>query len=1177
MHTRSPISTRLAAPLLVALLGLGGLGGAACQDDEPFARAYRATSPDQLIGGDVAMARLGDFILENDKIRIAILDKDSSPAPGVFGGTLVDADLQRPESIYRNGNGHDQLAEIFPVVNLFFPRPDTGDVRIISDGSGGGPAILRVSGEGGLFLEALSLLTDELQLFPGVSIRLKDIFPGVKVDLRIETDYILEPGAQYVRMSSRIIWTEPDRPASEDALPLRALTEPTAIFRSFLGDDADQLAPGILAGDFVFFGAQNDLFAPGIGFDEEKPIFDALFQGRDTFTFPLAFDFMAAAGGNVSYGYFSVGDEGAPPPKVLVPIVTSSSTGFVTHAVNCSTTAEDDETCDRFTQWTWDRYLAVGHGDVASVADVIHARRGTAVGTLAGVVRGDNGQALPKAKVFVLRDPDPQRAWRDVYEVADQNYRDVGTPGVLNAIDADVGTDPVLDGDFAATMPPGTYLVVAQNANQTATSPIQRVTVTEGRRTVVSPVVPAPGRVRFQVSDSQGRLMPAKLSFIPILGEGDGARLAERDGLRRPFIGEGRYGDGVRYMVPTHTGEGTTEVEPGRYRVVMSHGPEYSIVERDINVASGQQVIITGALVHEVDTTGWIAGDFHLHAEGSFDSGMKLEERVRRCLIEGVEFAVATDHDILTDYAPAVRSLGVQDRIMTAVGVELSTLELGHFIAFPLKYDASQIPDHGAPDWTCLDGPGILAELTSKIEPGTRGVRIMAHPRDGFIGHISQHGLSPWDFGRELSFLEANNVLLSRTTCDFDAMEVLNSKRFDLIRTPTNEEVIRFNRCDAEIAAATTVAELDAACPDLTEGGPLASCPDGERFFECQQRYRRRMAFTVARDILIRTPEEQLAFWNHTPTPADEGLCDPEGTEPIDPATALGPCVHHIGTFDEWMRWLDAGLAVTITAASDSHANAREPGFPRTYVRNDAPIPGAIVPGEVAEAVVEGRALPTFGPFIEARIGGAEPGDIARVTGPTFDLDLRVQTASWYGVDRIEVYVSGLLEHIIELDHGPEPIVDFDGTITLPTPDRDGFVAVVALGFREENLLSPVSFEIAFGELQLPRILGLAFSALPTVSAFFDPEPIIPDYFPVFPIGITNAIFLDVDGDGEWRPSDDPPPLCELPCDPAADDPDTVCRRGEVCLPIGQCGIDIRTECRTGPPGTGARGPHLGH
>ena len=39
-----------------------------CHNAEPFSRAYRATSPDQLIGGDVAMARVGDFILENDRI-----------------------------------------------------------------------------------------------------------------------------------------------------------------------------------------------------------------------------------------------------------------------------------------------------------------------------------------------------------------------------------------------------------------------------------------------------------------------------------------------------------------------------------------------------------------------------------------------------------------------------------------------------------------------------------------------------------------------------------------------------------------------------------------------------------------------------------------------------------------------------------------------------------------------------------------------------------------------------------------------------------------------------------------------------------------------------------------------------------------------------------------------------
>src|SRR5690606_24769523 len=119
-HAHAPHAARAmkhAAHITVALAALFAV--AACNArDEPFARAFRADSPSQLIGGDVGMARVGDFIIENDRVRIAVLDTESSPAPGVFGGTFVDADLQRPEAQYRGGTGHDQLAEVIPFANL---------------------------------------------------------------------------------------------------------------------------------------------------------------------------------------------------------------------------------------------------------------------------------------------------------------------------------------------------------------------------------------------------------------------------------------------------------------------------------------------------------------------------------------------------------------------------------------------------------------------------------------------------------------------------------------------------------------------------------------------------------------------------------------------------------------------------------------------------------------------------------------------------------------------------------------------------------------------------------------------------------------------------------------------------------------------------------------------------
>jgi len=1154
----------LSAWLATAALATVALGATGCNDGKGGARAYRATSPDQLIGGDVAMARVGDFILENEHLRFAILDKESSPAPGVFGGTLVDADLVRPEAEYRNGVGRDQLAEVIPVANLLWPRPAAGDVTIVNDGSDGGAAIVRVSAEAGVFLQALALLRSDL---------LAQLFQGTRFFLRIETDYILEPGARWLRMVGRAIRTDPDAPSPiGDALPLPPVTEPVSVFQTILGDGDKGLAPGVLAGDFLFFGARNDIFAPGIGFDEEKPIFDALFQGKDTFTYPLAFDYMAAAGGDVSYGYFNLGDPGGPPPKVLVPIITSSSTGFITAAKNCSTAATDDAACDAFAAWTWERYFVVGKGDIASIADLVYAARGVEVGTLRGVVRGTQGEPLPNARVFVMADPDPTAAFADPRAVAEANYRAMGVPGLVSQIDADPGTDPIEDGDFAATVPPGSYLVFAQDHDRVATGPIQRVQVSAGKTVILAPTVPPPGRVHVRVSDTSGQALEAKLSFVPHLGDGS---LAEGDGLRLPWLGEGRLGNGVRYMVPYVPAESGREkvvpVAAGTYDVVASHGPEWSAPRKTITVSSGGSVQVDLTLAHEVDTRGWIGGDFHLHQEASFDSGMLFEERIRRILIEGVELAVSTDHDIVADFAPYVRKLGVQHRLQTGIGAEISTLELGHFIAFPLAFDQSKIPDHGAPDWTCLDGPGIMNLMREAIADPEGGVRIMCHPRDGFIGHISQIGLDALAESRELSLLERDNVLLGRTSCDFDAMEVFNSKRFDLIRTPTNQEVIVYNRCLARIDAAADDAALEVACPELSPGGALVTCPSSERFEECKMRHRRRLAYLSARDILVRTPEEQLAVWSHETAVGEERDCNPADVPAQIPAAIANlPCAHHIGTYDDWMRWLSQGLDVTITAASDSHGSEREPGTPRTWVRSEAQTPAQIDVGQAARTIAAGQALPSYGPFIEATLDGIGPGGVLVPSGATMRLDLRVQTASWFGVDRIEVYVNGLLEEVKTLDHGPELIVDFDGAIDLPVPAEDGFVSVVALGTREDLLMGPVAFDVFFGELQLPRVAALAFSSIPAFSLFFSPTPAVPDYFPIFPLAATNAIRLDVDGGG-WAPPAPRPMFCERTCNPAAASPDDACLDGEVCLDSGFCALPIDGDCTTGAPGTEQR------
>ena len=111
---------------LLFMLSVGSCGPE--KNEKGSVKVYRATRRHDLVGGPAALAEVGDFILENDKIRLAILQPGNSVGPGIFGGSLIDADLNRPQASYQAGHGIDQFAEMFPSVNLLVPNPTSQDV-----------------------------------------------------------------------------------------------------------------------------------------------------------------------------------------------------------------------------------------------------------------------------------------------------------------------------------------------------------------------------------------------------------------------------------------------------------------------------------------------------------------------------------------------------------------------------------------------------------------------------------------------------------------------------------------------------------------------------------------------------------------------------------------------------------------------------------------------------------------------------------------------------------------------------------------------------------------------------------------------------------------------------------------------------------------------------------------
>ena len=77
----------LALPLAVAQ--------STCSSDPAPAVAKQIAARNELIGGPGALGEVGDYLLANDQIRVIVQGSGYSRGFGVYGGAIIDADIQR--------------------------------------------------------------------------------------------------------------------------------------------------------------------------------------------------------------------------------------------------------------------------------------------------------------------------------------------------------------------------------------------------------------------------------------------------------------------------------------------------------------------------------------------------------------------------------------------------------------------------------------------------------------------------------------------------------------------------------------------------------------------------------------------------------------------------------------------------------------------------------------------------------------------------------------------------------------------------------------------------------------------------------------------------------------------------------------------------------------------------
>lgn len=197
----------------------------------------------------------------------------------------------------------------------------------------------------------------------------------------------------------------------------------------------------------------------------------------------------------------------------------------------------------------------------------------------------------------------------------------------------------------------------------------------------------AAARVRGTIVDGNEKPIPAKIQFIAM------------EGTPTPDFGPDSAISAMKNVVYTADGKLDQPITPGKYQVIISHGPEYDADTQFIEVFAGKPTSLKSVLPHTVDTTGWVSGEFHSHSTPSGDNVSHQLGRVFNLLAEHIEFAPCTEHNRIETYSDDLEVLGATKLMATCTGMELtgSPLPINHQNAFPLhRHPHTQ--DGGGPD-----------------------------------------------------------------------------------------------------------------------------------------------------------------------------------------------------------------------------------------------------------------------------------------------------------------------------------------------------------------------------------------------------------------------------------------------------------------------------------------------
>lgn len=442
--------------------------------------------------------------------------------------------------------------------------------------------------------------------------------------------------------------------------------------------------PSSVAGDFLGFGNALTLFTDGTGF--------------------------GGAGGAHTPQTWLAGASDPGENNRHVSYAIAPATGTITiPAVDASGTiglyAPAVAPAGQPTSYT--RYLSVGTGDITSAVEPLLQVRNDPYGTVTGTT-------TPNALVY---------AYRGAYTHG----------GIVRSM---ARSRP--DGSFRLALSAGMYSLLAVDEGRVRGQPVT-VTVTAGATATANPTAGPLGTLVLDLAiegttPTERLRTPVKVSLSGMGAEAPDPALGELEGERERF--------GLQRVIYSLTGQEHIKVKPGHYTAVVSRGSEFEVSRVEVTVPADGESTLTATLTRSVDTTGYIAADFHQHTVGSIDAPRSLCNRVIEDIAEGLEWAASTDHDNVSDFTPCIQQMSLQPWFNAMHGNELSVVGTGHFNAYPMPLGGSD-PFHaiGAQYWAGLTVQALFDRIRS--EP-TDPILHLSHPRStGLKGYFTSIALDP--------------------------------------------------------------------------------------------------------------------------------------------------------------------------------------------------------------------------------------------------------------------------------------------------------------------------------------------------------------------------------------------------------------------------------------------------